>query len=221
MMGTQHALTGALAWSGFITAFPQQVLPTALGYAVCAGSALLPDIDHPGSTISKSLGPVTKGLCLVVTWLSGGHRRGTHSLFGCAVFTGLVALAEHFRDTLAGGIATAVVLLLLLFPIPRLLRLPGLYDEMIAVALAVVLVVQGADLSLLPLWVAIGTLTHLLGDAITKQGIPVWWPWRRKNYRIATMTAGSKFETRFLRWVFVLAIPAIPLWDDVARLLAR
>ena len=47
----------------------------------------LADIDEPGSTISREGGFATRGLAHVARRVSGGHRKGSHSLIGLAVFT--------------------------------------------------------------------------------------------------------------------------------------
>jgi membrane-bound metal-dependent hydrolase YbcI (DUF457 family) len=78
MMGRSHMATGAAA---VLLVEPHQPWPmlvatTALG----AAAALLPDLDIESSTVSNSLGPVTRLISRGVAWVSGGHREGTHSL---------------------------------------------------------------------------------------------------------------------------------------------
>src|SRR5690606_19624518 len=110
MMGHTHALTGAIAWLGLappLAALPllnetsrfvdTGVMATALtpaeliaGAIICAGAAMLPDLDHPSATIAQTFGPVTWLLSKAVSWLSGGHRGATHSL-AFAVATGFGA----------------------------------------------------------------------------------------------------------------------------------
>lgn len=93
MMGPAHALSGACAFS--LAALPAHLPPDqyAIGIAICAGAAVLPDIDHPGSGVSRTFWHVTRGFAWVVCKLSGGHRNGTHSFLGTAVFTALVFAA--------------------------------------------------------------------------------------------------------------------------------
>ncbi|HEX7461774.1 MAG TPA: metal-dependent hydrolase, partial [Dermatophilaceae bacterium] len=78
MQGHSHAATGAAA---VLLVEPHQpwlmlVATAALG----AAAALLPDLDIESSTVSNSLGPVTRLISRVVALVSGGHREGTHSL---------------------------------------------------------------------------------------------------------------------------------------------
>ncbi|MGH3589112.1 MAG: metal-dependent hydrolase [Pseudonocardia sp.] len=118
MMGRTHALTGAMVFGLAASAVESVAHLTAgellLGTAVCAGAAVLPDIDHPGSGISRTLGPLTQGFALLVAWTSGGHRNGTHSLAGVAVFTLLAFAAAGLHAGsplwLIAGLGLAVVL---------------------------------------------------------------------------------------------------------------
>jgi len=65
------------------------------GWALAAVGALAPDIDSRGSTISRSLGPITGALSWVIRKIGAigdpsagymrGHRRVTHSLIGSAI----------------------------------------------------------------------------------------------------------------------------------------
>ncbi|TDB73790.1 hydrolase, partial [Micromonospora sp. KC721] len=65
VMGRSHALSGAVTWLGGcalaagLGARPA-VGTVVVGAAVTAGAALLPDLDHPGSVVARSLGPVTR-----------------------------------------------------------------------------------------------------------------------------------------------------------------
>lgn len=43
-------------------------------------------------------------------------------------------------------------------------------------------------------WLGFGYLTHLLGDALTREGIPVFAPFSRKSYSVSLFTTGSKTE---------------------------
>ena len=89
MMGRSHAATGAAAVLLIEPHQPWQVLiaTAALG----AAAALLPDLDIESSTVSNSLGPVTRLLSRGVALVSGGHREGTHSLAALAFVAFLVA----------------------------------------------------------------------------------------------------------------------------------
>lgn len=225
MMGPQHALTGAVAWS-IVVAVDHPATPVLVaGYAVTAGAALWPDVDHPDSTVTRSLGPLTWLMSKLVHAVSGGHRRGTHSLAGCAIMGGVTAGAVQARPAVWATVVLAVILSVMLAALVHVIPLRsfrrGWTDELVAVAIAVGIAMwPGLDLEALAPAVLIGTLTHALGDAITRQGIPFMWPISRKNYRLAYLRAGGPTEKWLIRPLAVLAIPAIPLWGPLSALLA-
>ena len=87
VLGRDHALLGAVAGVGLaepVARLAHTHLPpgqVAAAGAICAGFALLPDIDEPGSTVSRRLGPVSEAVAAVTNKLAGGHRKATHSLW--------------------------------------------------------------------------------------------------------------------------------------------
>src|SRR5689334_11070895 len=63
--GPTHAVMGLAAWGGVaLLAITHGVHVDAqtwiAGAALTSGAALLPDLDHPPSTVARSFGPVTK-----------------------------------------------------------------------------------------------------------------------------------------------------------------
>jgi inner membrane protein len=70
MRGFTHAAVGAAIGAAAVPACP------AAGAAVGALAALLPDVDHPGSTIGRRLRPLA--VLLEEIW---GHRSLTHTLW--------------------------------------------------------------------------------------------------------------------------------------------
>lgn len=127
MLGRSHALSGAVGWIGGCALFAQaghqpSWTTVVVGGLVSAGFALLPDLDHPGSTVARTLGPVTKALAWVVAFSAaaarksscghcagdqdrGGHRAATHTTLG-ALVAGLTvsACAWKFGPNVALGI---------------------------------------------------------------------------------------------------------------------
>lgn len=125
MMARGHIVSSASAWligcAAVDLAHPLQAGPVAAGLIVAAGFALVPDIDHPGSTVSRTLGPITGGIASLVEAgssavrkrscrccvadTSGGHRTLTHTAAG-AIVTGLVVTGLAMA---LGAVVTAVV----------------------------------------------------------------------------------------------------------------
>ncbi|MCL6557256.1 MAG: metal-dependent hydrolase [Firmicutes bacterium] len=86
MTGRTHAAAGAFlgALSGAVFSSPEA------GAVTGAVAALLPDIDHPGSTIGRKI-PVIP----VILEATAGHRTVTHTLWFCfAVAAGFGFLAN-------------------------------------------------------------------------------------------------------------------------------
>lgn len=228
VMGPTHALSGVAVWMAgaaglqmFGHALPASEL--AVGAAACAGAALLPDIDHPSSTVARTYGPVSTALAHVVDNVStvvynatrtsreeqrtGGHRTLTHTAVFAVALGGLVGAACGWF----GKPAAAVVLFSLLG-----LALRGLMGRWArrqgwAVTSLVAAAAAAAAMWWLPadrgypilgLAVTVGSITHCLGDMITKQGCPLAWPivhrgkrwWEFAPPAALRIRAGGDFE---------------------------
>lgn len=183
MMARSHALSGAAV---FVAAAPLLdhvtrigPLELAAGAVVTAGAAMLPDFDHPSSTIARTFGWPTQLLAQLVAAKAGGHRRGTHSLLFC-VLAGIVAGVLMLLGP--AGQTVAVVL-----PLGLGARALGWTRTRPADNLVTFLVCAGlaigfaaaVNLAWLPAAWALGCLAHLLGDACTNSGVPFLWPSRR------------------------------------------
>lgn len=202
-MGRTHATSGALA---ALVVYPLLAdtgiladWPTVVAYTVvAAGGAMLPDFDHPKATVARGLGPVTMGLAGVVSAVSGGHRNGTHSILGVGAFTALT-----WGIGQAGGVWLGVWVGFLFAVAMAALRL-DLSKKVFAhyglsLAGGVGLAYLGAlgmfDPRLFPVAVAVGASAHLLGDMVTKEGVPLLWPVWRKRFKVGNVTTGSVTET--------------------------
>ncbi|MGH3389854.1 MAG: metal-dependent hydrolase [Actinomadura sp.] len=192
MMGHTHALSGAAAWlaaaplltsESLLGSFAVELSPAQLaaGTAVCAGAALLPDLDHHDGSIANTFGPVTQILCKGVNKISGGHRHATHSLlFVLAMGLGTQALANYAKY------AWWVILLITVGMGLRALGIgfrekhyvTGLLNGFLAVAL--VFLMRDLDMGYAGWAVGLGCLAHIVGDCLTPQGCPLLWPapWR-------------------------------------------
>lgn len=83
-MGRTHALSGAVLGLGVCTVVPPPPILVPVVVVVCALAAFAPDLDHPSSTATRALGPITWLLCRVIRWLSKrltgiSHRGLSHS----------------------------------------------------------------------------------------------------------------------------------------------
>lgn len=218
MMGHTHALSGAAVWlaavpllsreqwwgSHALSLSPAQVIA---GAVVCAGAAILPDIDHQNSRIANTYGPVTRVMCRWVGKVSGGHRHATHSLlFALVMGYSMNLLASHY---IYGWWAALFVI------VGFGLRGVGLdfegHDNWSAIADCVtaavaVFLMHGLDMSFAGDAVALGCLVHVAGDCLTPRGCPVLWP---APLRVEILLV-PRTDGRVERWVIapLLAIAA-------------
>ncbi|WP_334173447.1 metal-dependent hydrolase [Sinomonas sp.] len=210
MMGPHHAACGAAAWVAVTTRVHLDLTPltSLLGWApasfdfgwpllhasplgavagalVTAGAALLPDADHPSATIAHSLPPISRPICAGIGAVAGGHRNGTHSLLGIAVFTAIAWAAGHWTvEAPAVGtlhLGAGIVSLLLVAFAAKVL---GVFPEgvrripwLVAVPLAAFIAVFAPrEQNWFPLAVALGSAAHIAGDMLTTGGCNLLWP---------------------------------------------
>lgn len=224
-MGRTHALSGVVVYVlalpaayALADAIGHELTPVevTVGLLVSPAAAMLPDVDHPDGTIARSLGLPTQALCRAVNAIGGGHRRFTHSVAGCGIFTALAALAAATRHTVPGAVCCGVILWVLLAAGIRLWHLRGWVDDFAALPAAVLIVVSGVDLTVLPWAVALGTLTHLMGDWPTYEPMRLGWPFTDREFpapRWFRFRVNGDFERKVLfrgLWVaLVLAVVAV------------
>jgi membrane-bound metal-dependent hydrolase YbcI (DUF457 family) len=200
VLGVSHATSGAavgLAVAGFVPRVlgttPSAGTVLTFG-AVCAGAALLPDLDHPSSTATRRFSVASWVACHAIRPLSalvfeltrgrrdtgrGTHRGLTHTALG-AVLLGLAVNLASARwgtpvllGTLFVCLALAVKGLDALVPGPPSLLVAG------GLAAAVECGVPGGTAGTagwLGTAVALGMLVHAAGDAVTESGAPLLWP---------------------------------------------
>lgn len=233
MMGRTHALSGGAGWLAGCAALTvvghaPSASTTMVGALVSAGFALLPDVDHPSSTIARTLGPVTR---LVASGVAagagrlrvascghcaarpgrGGHRAVTHT----ALFAATLGVLASLAGWLAGGRAGLVVVWLAVGLAARAMlnrRQRGTLGAVLLATFVTAAVHVAADVS----WwwvgapVAWGTLAHSLGDAATRSGAPLWWPLRIGGcrWRAVGSPRWARFRTGGLveRGVFALLL---------------
>lgn len=230
--GYSHALAGAVtgtAASLYVLHLPPS--QTVILAGLSAGAGILLDLDHKQATLAHTFGFLTKLTAEVVGKVSGGHRHGTHSIVGVAVFTGLAALAVYFRHDIAGRIGLWVLLSLILAGgfcalhlarvAKRVLKVAGIRvpvgtlnhaADLAAILAAVAMASTGYGLGLVATATGLGAVAHLVTDGLTKEGIPVAWPVSTVYVRLLpgrlAFTTGTKPE----RWVVAPVLLALLGW---------
>jgi membrane-bound metal-dependent hydrolase YbcI (DUF457 family) len=211
MMGPSHALSGASVWLAGAWAldqfagYQQTPVEIAIGTAVCAGAALLPDLDlsgrvtsgEGGAAVAKVFGRLSLFVAEVVEKASlavysltrlrndperdNGHRTLTHTL----PFAAAMGALTTWACTAGGKWAVIGVLFLMLG-----MALRGLFHTFAEKAGWIIISVlsaaaayatylylpAGRGYPLLGVAVGVGCIVHLLGDIVTSAGVPILWP---------------------------------------------
>jgi membrane-bound metal-dependent hydrolase YbcI (DUF457 family) len=190
--GTTHASTGVLLGAGvalLLHAGAGHGVPAWHGAAtdvlfglVTGGFALLPDADHPKASFARAAGPLSHGISHLVAVLTGGHRKGMHSLPGVAVIALLVQFCAVWHPThwtlgiLAGLMAICIAAGLGATGFARHGLTALLWGGIVA-GLAVHFI--RADLWWLA---ALGMALHIIEDMFTGHGVALLWPLTRRRF---------------------------------------
>jgi len=226
MMGPHHAASGAAAWLALTTSFKLELgglsgvlpfLPDTLvlgaglldvspagvlaGTIVTAGAALLPDADHRHASIAHSLPPLSNMMCIQVGKISGGHRHGTHSILGVAVFVMIAMLAgmwtvawEPFGTIYPG--AGLITVLLASFAAKALKFIPDTMQKfpwVVGLGMGVFITFFAPQEQFwFPLAIGLGAAVHILGDMLTTGGCNLLWPLRVKPMKMLRKIPGVR-----------------------------
>lgn len=248
VMGATHAVSGAVA--GLLAA---QVLPPEWGgptstaelftfAGVCAGAALLPDLDTTQSTVARSFGPASWLLAKIVDEVSlwyyrltrgrsdpkrrGGHRTLTHTaLFAIAISAGVSALVVAFgQPAIVGTLFLTLGLALRGLAGGWAKRYGWIGVTLVAGVLSALTWTWYPDevgSRALGVAVGLGCAVHCLGDAITKEGVPFLAPllpwggrrwWELQLPSALSIRAGGTFERAILGPLLTLAAVALAIW---------
>ncbi|MCC5577702.1 metal-dependent hydrolase [Microtetraspora sp. AC03309] len=231
MMGHSHSLSGAVVWLGVapgLAALPAVIAPelapvtanvlspTELiaGALVCAGAAMLPDLDHPSATIAQTFGPVTYWLSKGVNFISGGHRHATHSLlFAIAMGLGVHFLADAYpigRDVVV-VLMVGLALRAIGIGVPGKTLTSAAVNVFLTAGVFTTFYLLGVQYAWLGVAIGVGCLTHVFGDCMTEHGCPVLWPIKGRwvlPYKIGFKT-GKAFEQKILAPALSLAVVAL------------
>ncbi|MER7475836.1 metal-dependent hydrolase [Micromonospora sp. NPDC000018] len=237
LSGAAVWLTGSWALDHFAN-YHQTPLELAVGTAVCAGGALFSDLDlsgkvtrnQGGATVARTFGVFSLFIAEVMEKISlgvyyatklskdprrnNGHRTLTHTI----PFTLLVGWGT---TTLCAAYGKWAVIGILFFMFGLALR--GLFDKWAERAGWVIVTLASAAAAwftfanlpgdrgypLIGIAVGVGCFVHILGDMITRAGVPILWPIpiKRRMWtpiglpnKIA-LRAGSKTEVIVVRAV--------------------
>ena len=211
MLGHSHALSGLAAGAGTLPWAPVHGAVAQVAWvAGVGGFAMLPDLDQQGATISRMWGPVTDLPAGLVGRISGGHRWGTHDAVLAPVVFGLlayVAAGAYWSSLLLLALAIGLALRALHVVIPGRAENTVIGNLLLSWGGAWLLLLHSPGPSWLPLAVVLGVLTHIAGDGLTKEGVPVplFWLVRRGRLAPVHLHTGAVVERVVLTPLFVLA----------------
>jgi membrane-bound metal-dependent hydrolase YbcI (DUF457 family) len=235
MMGYGHAVSGAAVWlaacapagpvltglwpDGWQTPGGQSAVWLGLTTLLGAGAALLPDLDHPKAVMSNAVPVISQVASKAVRTAAGGRHRGAaHCLIAAGLFAAGAWLAPLWAWRVAGRTTrpgTALLVALILGSAVAALRLKRSAALSVIVLAAAAGAFAGAWFPVtraqLAAIVAAGTVTHLAGDCLTVEGVPLLWPWRRRFRAAALGHAGSGREH-----ALVAALACYCVWVLVA-----
>jgi membrane-bound metal-dependent hydrolase YbcI (DUF457 family) len=213
MMGRSHFVSGIVAFE--VTAEQMHYTPTqaVIGAVVVSSAALLPDIDHPQATVSRTFGPISRGVSLGIAKLAGGHRRGTHCLLGIGLLAAIAQGCVMNRHSLPGMVVLSVILILTLAAGVRVLKIPGLIDDLAPIPVVLVVVcTTSIDLTSVPVALAIGCLAHVVGDCLTNSGCPIFWPLSDARLKFGLFRTNGRFERFVVFPLLVVAAIGMAWW---------
>ena len=217
VLGHSHALSGLAAGAATLPWAPVGGTVGQVAWiAAVGGMAMLPDLDHSGSTVSDMWGPVTDVPSGIVGKLTGGHRWGTHdAVLAPLALGGLAILAAdtYWSSLLLMALAIGLALRALHFVIPGRAENTVVGNLVLSWAGAWLLLAHSPSPAWLPWAVALGVLTHIAGDALTTAGIPlpVLWLLRRTRVAFSPMRTGTVIEKAVLVPLFLIATVAF-IW---------
>lgn len=257
MMGRSHVASGWCAGCAAGSALglpPAGIVGFAL---IVAGAAALPDLDHDRSSATRVLGPVSRVLAEMVQLYARvayratrgpgdpvsarAHRGATHSipLLILVTFPALLA-APRAAVWVTGRSWAAAVVVGAVAGFCALMVLDRLGGRFLAFVVVAGLGSAGVSaappdpvrvLAEMGPWVAVavllGTVVHVIGDAVTEYGVPVWAPFlrsapgtpREKRWVRVALPEWAAFKTGrwFERWVVspVLTVGAVVLVPGV------
>lgn len=208
MIGKHHAVMAAGSWATVLVVAHrfgvQYHGPDVLLSTIAATAAgLAPDIDEPGSTISRNFGVFGKCAAKLTRKAARGHRGLTHTL-GAVAASGVVTGAASLNRVTFGVLLTVLVALALdVTP-----KVSESVEWMVALAVGYWSAVVAVNLSpwILPAAVMWGWHAHLITDMTTIQPIPYAWPLRPEDVRTSwkLFKSGSGGE-EFTVWAFLFA----------------
>jgi membrane-bound metal-dependent hydrolase YbcI (DUF457 family) len=228
MLGYSHAMSGGVAWLALAPLLQDLVgrefttYELVAGTIATAGAALIPDLDHPQATIAHTFGPISKFASKITALLSGGHRQGTHSIL-FAVGFGFLCYFVGLGSESSGSNLPAMILMFLLasFAFRGLNIVPPktsgslkgfiVLVEAAAITWGLQLLIESSETAQSGWWWlgiagGLGAFVHLIGDALTPEGVPFFYPIRMRISVPIISRTGNIMEKGIISPLLTLAL---------------
>lgn len=228
MMGKSHLILGAAGWLTIgvpavelLTGTPLGAAEIASGTVVSSGAAMLPDLDHPQATVSRTFGKVSQTFAKYFAKAMGGHRNGSHSaFFAAAIFFCLQYFFSHMENPVWLATGVTIFAASLLFKV--LTDSSGVVGFILAsiVGATILSVTANSNYDWIIYAVTVGILLHDLGDILTVEGVPLFYPFSK--HRLSIPLVGRTDSWREHATSIVCAVVAVfclyqnvyaPIWD--------
>jgi inner membrane protein len=175
MKGKTHAGIGAVTFAVLFNPAPGKL--DYLGLSVIIFASVFPDIDHPKSIVNKYILPIKNKITKVTLYLCSGiivlwfdylyTRQPVYKAIGVSLI--LIALSSH-RNGLTHSLTGMILFALIVGYVGNIYNMPHI-----------------------ALYFILGYGMHLICDMATSRGVPLFYPFRKKNVKLPiTYSSNSK-----------------------------
>lgn len=231
MKGKAHACIGLLTYYNYslLTGESPNIIPAAL----CVSFSLLPDLDHYQSILSKKLSfPIIEhilesllvALILLPTLYIYKIKGISHYLFAIAVILLTAVIGIVIKKSIIRKLSISLAVLSLyfisrnftqnqnfLFLMIFLCILPWLSHRSFSHSLSAVILVYFILRPLFPSSLAascsVSYASHIFfGDLLTPSGVPIFFPFSRKRFRLIRTVKSSKKIVPIMEFLVILTL---------------
>lgn len=214
MLGKSHFIAGSTLYLGISLVVKSEFINNSdfsslfINTLLAGIGGLLPDLDHHTSKSTKSFGFVTKIIHKVISFLSNGHRKGTHSLLALLFLSFLFFIPNLIQNFWAPIIYILPIIFIILLPFFLSILITNRIIFVILLTVFNVLITKEliydysskkfASLSssfFIP--IIVGYFSHLLTDTFTTNGVPWFYPLKTKLRLPFLGNTGSQREIIF------------------------
>ena len=217
-MGAYPVVAGPVGFAN-----PDDPLTIGITTIVAAGAGIIPDIDHPDARPAAHFGLLSKTVAKITNKAADGHRMATHSLMfagllGAAAWACQFSVAGPYLAAVACGMCASVGLALVGPSLGFRVRPEADLGLGALVGWAVWYDYESMKSGLWAIAVY-GVVIHCLCDAVTKGGVPFFYPLTRRKFAVGLFRVGGTGEAvasalglagfLYAGWRVLAAAPAI------------